>query len=238
MRPLEQAVDRLEYIPAQARAALKRRLLDPRKHANADDHLLMTRDGVVGEAGGWRVQDMNRGAGQVCWGEVTRASWAPGQAERALVFCEEGWCVAYFSVCRNIATAVLVEPKRPAAGLGAAMPLGLEDSWETVAQMDLVPVRWLKPEPTPPGEVTPPTEPPADDDWRWPPVVFRYNPLLPPASGVGLVVAEFNGVPVPVTPIPEPGTWALMLVGLAAVVGWARRGHDKATRDTRAHDDR
>lgn len=199
MQPLDQAVDRLDYIPSDVRAVLKQRLLDPRKHVAADDHILMTRDGVTGEAGSWTVRDMNGGQGEVCWGEVTRATWRPGQAERALVFCEQGWCVAYFSVCRNIASAVLVEPRRPAPGMRAAMPFGIDEAWTDVAQLDLVPVS---------VRISKPPQPPEEDVverlW-WPEGDW-------PARPFGLTG------PAVVTPIPEPSTLAMLALGLACIV--------------------
>lgn len=223
MQPLGQAVDRLTYIPADVRATLKQRLADPRKHVNADDHILMTAASVVGEAGQWLVRDMNAGRGQVCWGEVTRATWQPGQAERALVFCEQGWCVAYFSVCRNIATAVLVQPRAPITpdvpgggggggdkgyedpqgkGLRARMPYGIDITWEDIAQLDLVPVRVATPE-----------------TLLWPEWGVPYRPFAVRTAPLNSLADEtVPVVPAPVAPIPEPSTLALLLAGLGLIV--------------------
>ena len=235
MQPLGQALDRLTYIPADVRAALKQRLADPRKHVRADDHILMTRDGVVGEAGQRLVRDMNAGRGQVCWGEVTRATWQPGHAERALVFCEQGWCVAYFSACRNIATAVLVQPRQPVTpdvpgggghdggkggsdpqdkGLRARMPYGIDITWSDVAQLDLVPVRVSTP------------DVPTGQEYEgvvgallWPEWGVPYRPFAVRTAPLGsLADGEVPVAPAPVAPIPEPSTLALLLAGMGLIV--------------------
>lgn len=217
MLPLAAAVDKLAYIPVDVRTALKARLQDPRKHHNADDHVAMTRAGVVGEMGDWQIRDMNRGNGAVCWGEVTREGWSPEHTERALVFCAQGWCVAYFSVCRNIASAVLVQPRRPPSGMRAPMPFGVEETWTDVAQLDLVPVRISKP--------SPPTDPRSSsssdedtlEDWWWPPVVFRASPLMPPDPYSRTLSGAALTVPAVVAPIPEPDTVFMLLLGLVCV---------------------
>lgn len=221
MLPLEAAVDRLAYIPAETRAALKQRLNDPRKHLNADDHIMMTSEAVVGESGEWVVRDMNGGSGEVCWGEVTRASWAPGHAERALVFCDSGWCVAYFSVCRNVASAALVKPRPPAPespggapqdkGLRAKMPHGIEFTWEQAAELPLVPVRVASPDK--PGR----DEERLSEALLWPDWSVPYRAFT--TRGVSAVGPEDQWVSAPshVTPIPEPGTWAMLSLGLFCI---------------------
>lgn len=69
--------------------------------------------------------------------------------------------------------------------------------------------------PAGPGSDTPPPVPPGGPPPEPPPV----PPAGPP---FGLPVVPQPGVP-PVTPIPEPGTWALMLAGLGLVGLMARR---------------
>ncbi len=230
MQPLGRAVQRLAYIPAEVRAVLAQRIEASDKARRADDHIMVTRDGITGQRGEYVVRDMNGGQGQVCWGEVTRTTWAPGHTERALVFCEAGWCVAYFSVCRNVATAILVRPApgpgptppqeggggggdKPVANrLKALLPLGVTPDPYPVPLLDWPVVTLADPEPGP---------------WPEQPMFRHFGGIAAPLlwgglDGTGAVPAG-DVVPAAVTPIPEPGTLALMLLGLVLVVAAARR---------------
>lgn len=202
MLPLALAVDKLEYIPEAARTALKRRLEDSR---NYDDHILMTSTSVTGSLGSWSISDMNSGNGKVCKGLVTTKTWAPDHTERALVFCEKDWCLAYFSVYRNIAVATLVYSKKPDNFLAKANPIDpIEERLDFDARVDWV---W-KPEyaEVPNGDPYNPVE------------VNRYSYLQPYAYGIPVVSryasASVPEIVVPVTPIPEPSTLLMLAGGL------------------------
>ncbi len=225
MLPLGQAVQRLTYIPADVRAVLAQRIEASDKVRRADDHIMVTSAGITGERGEYVVRDMNQGQGQVCWGETTRTTWAPGHAERALVFCEAGWCVAYFSVCRNVATAILVRPApgpgpvtppdgggggggdQPAENfLKALMPIGVTPDPYPVPLLDWPVVTLADPEPGP-----------------WP-ERRTFGPFS--TAAVPFFRADVSALPADelvVTPIPEPSTLALLALGLVVVAVAARR---------------
>lgn len=208
MLPLSAALDRLNMIPADTRSKLKARL-ESNKVQTADDHILITSKGVTGTVGEYSLYDMNGGQGQVCWGEVTAKTWNPEHAERALVFCEDGHCIAYYSVCRNISRAILVKRNEtpPAPMQRAQMPdMPADTTWEREQldiQLDLIPVLALK-------------EAPVEFSWR-----MAWEPL--PQDRVRFAF-PVPGLPVEsvVAPVPEPSVYALMLLGLG-LVGWMAR---------------
>lgn len=228
MLPLPDAVDRLD-LPGDLPKKLKARLDDPRKAINADDHILVTRDGVEGEKGSYVLRHMNGGQGGVCWGEVTRKTWTPMHAERALVFCEDGVCLAYFSVCRNIAVATLTTPRRTSLtvpGGSAADPAPDAPPEMTFAALAI-------PQESPSD---PPKEPPAESfdsafgGWPdVPPVPVGFGIARVPGGSGGYIPGPVPGVVPPdalpselpdtiVEPVPEPETVALMALGLGLMM--------------------
>lgn len=221
MLPLEAAVDRLQMIPPDVRERLKARLRDPRKHLAADDNILIGRDAIEGETAWWSLHDMNGGRGQVCWGEVTRSTWDPLRLERALVFCEAGHCLAYASVCRNIARALIVAPRRPRdATPGPLTP-------EPRIDIDL-PTATLEPPTFAMAKTFVPAGSSSDSDdapstWEDVPDSGSWRRMSLPSQPLA---APLNPTAVPtgyVSVVPEPSTYALVLLGLALVILAARR---------------
>lgn len=216
MLPLAAAVDKLTYIPEPTRVLLKNRLDSNKKHLEADDHILMTSSSVTGTLGTWAISNMNGGNGKICWGPVTTKTWGPEHSERALVFCENGWCLAYFSVCRNIASAILVEGKKPDNFL-AKMTYGTDYS---------LPI----PEYTIPEysfdfsktAVDPGTNPSNTERTN----NIALNWFVPMYFGSIVYDPQWQTVPVndaPVTPIPEPSILMLLALGLLVVAYKVRK---------------
>ncbi len=239
MLPLDQAVDRLTTIPVDVRSKLKARLADPKKHLSADDHVLIGNQSIDGQKGQWTMWDMNGGMGQICWGEVTRKSWKQERTERAMVFCESGYCLAYYSVCRNVSRAILVNPAKP---LEPFKPVTKESLHTIVVDpgtidsnlsFDFPPVslrmRTL--------ESSSSTEEEGDggsgsggSDGAWPWDSLRSLVIFPSGMAVDqggsvppitiddgrkfIFPSVGDGTGSVVTPIPEPSTWLLMGLGL------------------------
>jgi hypothetical protein len=94
-----QAVDSYTDMPAAVREELKTRIRGQRE----DAHLLITRDQLHSPQGvATALRDMHWRDG-LCRGAVSRAGWAPGHVEAALVYCSGGHCVAVPTVCGNVA---------------------------------------------------------------------------------------------------------------------------------------
>ncbi len=194
-----------------------------------NDRVVITRDEIRGEHGYEpEVRAMHFGSRGVICGTVTRARWAAGHVERALVFCAEGECLAWPSVCGNL---FRITPRAPAAGTlgegrlppfvssgGVPLPIGVAPAPDVAG---FAPA----PAPLPPtapavslaapgsfGEGTTPTMlAPAAVPTAWA-TSATLNPL-----GVGP-----QAVPATLA-LPEPGTWLSLLSGLALVAGVVRR---------------
>lgn len=243
------AVDRYPDIPADVRQRLKARMAK----RQYDEVVSIRRDSIEGrhsyEPG---ITGMHFGQNQVCR-TVTRDKWTPSMQERGLVYCESGHCILVPTVCRNVSRITRMQPTMvspmaatapdeagplafappgagplgglgddPAvAGLGGAVPgagalLPIGAAPRTFAQgVDPgAPTGPAAPgAPGGPGD-TPvfPAPAPGENPGGTvrPPVLPPGPPVLPPPAP-------------PVTAVPEPGTWLLMLAGLAAVAAGARR---------------
>lgn len=240
MGELPAAVDRYPDIPPPVREKLKARMA----RLDYDDLVSIRRDSIDGRGGydyGRTISDMHFGTHQVCR-SVTRSAWTPQMQERGLVYCESGHCILVPTVCRNVSRIT-----RSGVGPDAAAVAPLLPGDPTVAAAP--PIDWFGPSgagnPVPdamPGAL--PTggglgeggalsgEPAApgllpvglagiggdapDSAWTGGPGAGPFASGLPG----GFVPAAPR--PVVPAPIPEPQTWALLLLGLAAV-GAARR---------------
>lgn len=228
------AVDDYKDIPQTVRTKLKTRM----EARSYDEIATIRRDAIVGQAKyGSEIRDMHFGAGSVCR-TVTRTKWTPQTEERGLVYCEETHCIIVPTVCRNVsrikrltarpvATSpvatmaaassahdlddpqVQLEFDPPSAGPSTGVPAAPSERG-SFAQMIAEP----GPAPTPliPSTPTTATAPaPAPGGF--------VPPVLPP----GTTVPTENPLPPPLPAVPEPGTWATMLAGLATVAAIARR---------------
>ena len=260
-------VDNYTDIPASTRAKLKTRM-DALRY---DEVAEIRKDSIKGAYAYSDLRDMHFGAagGKVCR-EVSLSNWAPQEVERALIYCEDGHCIAAPTVCRNVSRIT----RGPRLALPPT-PLALEIP---PAEVEPLPVAVLAPIPEiAPGPLDVPYTPktfsrlsvpdvPQDVPqdryerisaeltfwdglarpifWDAPAAVLRVTapPLvvnLPPVPGVVPVIFGDKPVTVPalptkpvdvpddapdaVAPVPEPGTWGLMLGGLLGVWLMVRR---------------
>jgi hypothetical protein len=158
----------------------------------------ITRDAITGRAQyAPELTKMHFGSrGQVC-ATVSRAGWSDAALERALVYCEDGVCLAVPTVCGNVAMVTrLPEPpvaeKPPAPAEEPVLP--------PVAEL-IPPVTFEQGCDCEPGSA-----------FAGPVVVGL------PAGGVWVTAAPPD---VPVGAVPEPSTWALMVAGLLGIA-WIR----------------
>ncbi|MEO6364027.1 MAG: MHFG family PEP-CTERM protein [Caldimonas sp.] len=200
------AIMALAVIPESARRAL---IAKADRH-DFDEVVYIDRDAIRGKASyDPEIRYMAFGSrGKVCE-TVSRAKWAPEQVETAMVYCAESYCVAVPSICGNVFLLTRrPDEERPPA---AVVP---PETFET-------PV-------APPVAAAPPMD-------AAPPATFTQGCDCPPGGGGGggggYVVFVGGGgggggfyptppvTPIgPVTPIPEPSTWALLAAGLGIIL--------------------
>jgi hypothetical protein len=213
------AVDGYRDIPAPVRTTLKQRMA----RRDYDDIAVIRRDTIVGKHRyGPELRDMHFGSGQVCR-TITRSKWSPTAEERGLVYCEGEYCILVPTVCRNVSRVTRLAPARTAEAPPPPVPAPetAELAFEPPAagrsfaqaadpvQPSALPALAAAAAPAV-GGLAPPSE--ADGGPR----VTPQDPWVPNT-------AFGDGLPPPVVPIPEPGTWALWLLGLAGVGAAVRR---------------
>ena len=166
------------------------------------------------------IRDMHFGNGSVC-STVSRNKWAADAEERGLVYCESGECILVPTVCRNVSRisraggatgAAAAGPGElafdpPAAGEPvAAAPDALESLPPTGAGTPAVGLAAVPA--VSPGLLGPIAgNPGGGQPVLGGPISIPSAPVLPSGS--------LPTVPVVPPPVPEPGTWALMLGGIA-----------------------
>ncbi|CAN5441880.1 hypothetical protein BH11PSE9_BH11PSE9_26430 [soil metagenome] len=250
------AVDRYTDIPADVRARLKQRMAK----RDYDDIADIRRDSVQGRHDyDASIRDMHFGTNRVC-SSVSRAAWSPTQQERGLVYCEGDQCIIVPTVCRNVsritrhqpravASAVAAAPEGgpegelifppPAAGVPPAADAPAEgglpggaggtppsSSFASIAGVPLVGGGSNGSDSSPPPGSNPAGNGgPSGESGATPPVITP--PLTIPGGG-------FPGVPIgPLPAVPEPSTWLMMMVGLAACFAASRRKLDRASNAAR-----
>lgn len=186
-------------IPSADRAVLARRIAA----GIPDDTVQVSRAAISGhyeyES---RIQDMHFGAGRMCR-TVTRAKWRPAHREAGAVYCVNDSCVLVPEVCGNVSRVrrIVTFGSGTPGATGGAPPLPAAPPAAAQPPLAL----------GPPPEY--PAAPPASKEL--PPWV---SPGIPPAPLPGLDYPgpgrEVSG-PLPLSPVPEPSTWAMLAGGLA-----------------------
>lgn len=224
------AVDRYKDIPAATRAKLKERM----QQRSYDEMVTITRDEIQGKGRyGSSIRDMHFGQGSVC-GSVTRAGWTDKMQERGLVYCEDGHCILVPTVCRNVSRITRTQaPQASAPAAAGNVASAAREGEDPQALLEMEPTGAgvagggaPSSEPTfsqiagvtpPSGSIlTPTTSVPGGT-----PGIGGGGGLVPPMGGLDGIPPLPPGTVVP-PPVPEPGTWAMMVLGLGAL-GWVAR---------------
>lgn len=192
------AIQRYTDIPPAARAELQKKAAA----RHYDDIAVISRDAIEGAHKYTGLRDMHFGKGKVCRA-VNRSKWPADASERGLVYCAESHCIIIPTVCRNVSRVTRLTPPL------AAQPGLPMESFGTLSDVPAP----LEASRTPQEE----TE------------TFEAGIVPPGQTNVttalyGPVPLTFGDTPA-VTPVPEPGTWALMLAGLLTVIRYGRKKH-------------
>ena len=229
------AIDRYTDLPESARVKLKRRI----EYGNPDEMVTITRDAISGRHHyDPKIRDMHFGAASVC-GSVTRAKWSEKREEPAAVYCAEDHCILVPKICGNVSRITrlpLMAAKPPATPAPAARPvwdmpdteLGALDPPPTSEPLPMPEIAWPRVAVQPIVTPTPITLA-AKDDWYIRPRPVMAGPA--PGGGTGTIIRN----PVnpstpgnPVSAVPEPETYGMMLAGLGLVGYLARRKRKQA----------
>ena len=217
MGDLPSAVDRYTDIPPDVRARLKQRMA-ARQY---DEMVSIRRDSIVGkDVYQSAIRDMHFGNGSVC-NTVSRNKWSADAEERGLVYCESGQCILVPTVCRNVSRinrapgggAAAAGPgelafEPPAAGEAAAPAPETFENLPPTGAGTPTPATGLAVVPTGPALTGPIAGSPG---YASPPL---GGPIFIPAPPL-VLPGSLPSIPAVPPPVPEPGTWALMLGGIA-----------------------
>ena len=210
---VEQALQRYS-MPASTRAELAALI----SAGQPTDVATITRDSMTGQRGEYVLTEMHFGAGRVC-GTMDRSAWHQDRQERAPVYCAGSTCVAVPDVCNNVSRVALLPPATirtmpPASGatldeIPGGTGLAEQTLPEVVPVVYSVPGIIAQPDPQP-RTFARSLDAPAGSD-------FVAVSALPFAGPPLVAVAPAHVVPsgfVPIAPIPEPATLALIALGL------------------------
>lgn len=233
------AVDRYKDIPAATRAKLKARM----EARSYDDVAVIERDGIKGQGKASyapEIRDMHFGPGAVCT-TVTRTKWTASMQERGLVYCEDGQCILVPTVCRNVSRIKRLEA-RPTA-VAPAQAVNVASS--TREGEEITPLEFDAPGAGPaaaaPDSFASASGVPSLGGTGPQGASFSLpggtapSPISAGGGGVGLVDLGMPALPPgrvstadagigENTPaVPEPGTWALISLGVLFIGYRARQ---------------
>lgn len=204
----------------------RRQLRDAMRAHRYTDVATITRDSIVGDHGYGDLREMHSGLGQVCHGAVDRSAWAPMRQERGLVYCADDVCVIVPTICNNVS---LVTRKAERAAVLDDTPIDIEpaagprsapaDAPTATPQDAMGPGDFIAAGPAAPGEPSG-----GGSGGGFPGAGFPGGGVPIGAGGgpccgtgpVGPGGAVGPGIP-PISAVPEPPRWALLLSGLAAL---------------------
>ena len=234
------AVDRYTDIAPEVRARLKARMAK----REYDEIVTIRRDSITGRNEyGSVIREMHFGVNRLCH-SVTRAGWSPQMQERGLVYCEAGQCILVPTVCRNVSRITRGEVGNERAEADPIAPELLAAPVSVNPPAAAVEV----------ADAAAPAEPFVIDGVPNFGGLSAPSAMSGPASvsgGASMAGFGFAGVaqgstdaasprataaahtPTPDGPValnaaaavPEPQTWALMMVGLASMLAMRRRAN-------------
>jgi hypothetical protein len=198
-----EAIERYRgQIPEHARAELIAKM-EARQY---DETAVITRDFIGGGRFEPQIEFMHFGMGKVCK-TVDRSAWLITDQEYGLVYCSGEHCVIVPTVCRNVSIVRRAKPNEPAI-IAALVPPAEEPTTEKPLLPPLTAIS------------TTSFEEEAFSVGHTPAIVagpvYAGGPTLPYR---GTITPPLP----PVSPIPEPSTWATLLAGLAALIGFHKR---------------
>lgn len=191
------AVNNYTDIPKPVRDILIKRM-DSKKY---DDIVEITRNSISGKNVYSDLRDMHFGKNQICK-SVTREKWKTTALERALIYCEQGYCIAAPTVCGNISRISKKEDEEiidPPTSAGSNSLGGRSFVEQSQEKIEFLPVSIQVPDYYPiikkPETEATPGYPPHD--------------LPPPYSPPPIYVTP--------PPIPEIPSWLMFIIGLAVI---------------------
>lgn len=191
----------------------RRRLADRIDHNDFDTVVSVTREGVTGYAG---MRNMHFGKDRMCH-KIDTSKWSKDAVQLGFVFIENGHHIVKWFICHNLTELVPLPPA----------PTGLHIIGE--AEVPELPLSY--------PQLSLPLMAVAVEDGPMPiPVTFGGAVVFIPSPGPFDVVPRFipntvspvpHPAPVfpvepPVSPIPEPATWAMLGAGVLALIVRAR----------------
>ena len=224
------AIERYTDIPEATRKKLKYRI----NYGNPDETVNITRDAITGKyAYDAEIRDMHFGAASVCH-TVTRSKWAANRSEPGAVYCVDQHCILVPKICGNVSR--IVRPRPAVAQVPPPAPAAAPNLNDHVGDSDLGLVDAPIVEDVPnlrtagflpaPMAMAPVEERTVERPFAGPPI--PGNQPIFPGGGVRPITTPPlpPGVP-PVTPVPEPETYAMLLSGLG-LLGFAARRKRRA----------
>ena len=239
------AVDRYTDIAPAVRARLKARMA----RRQYDEIVTIRRDSITGRNEyGSVIREMHFGVNRLCR-SVTRAAWSPQMQERGLVYCEAGQCILVPTVCRNVSRITRGEvgneraeaepflPELLAAPLSVNPPASVVEVADIGAAAEPFAIDGV---PSFGGLSNPSAiSGPAAASGTGPMGGFGFvnsagggfaglsqagaDAAAPRATAAANTLTTEGPAGPDVVAVPEPQTWALMMVGLALMLAARRR---------------